>query len=456
MENINFNHIYFIGIGGIGMSGIAEVLLGLGYQVSGSDLHETNVTKRLAKGGARIFLGQMPAHITFDVDLVVRSTAIKEGNVELSRAQEMGIPVIHRADMLAFLMLEKRAICVAGAHGKTTTSSMIALMLELAGMDPTIVVGGEISQIGSNAKYGKSDLLVAEADESDGSFLRLHPWMTVVTNIEADHLDHYSDLEEIKSVFGEFIEKPGQDGVGVFCIDCPEVKNLISRAPGEILTYGFDPEAQIHGTNWYQKGTDNFADVYQNGQLLGSLHLKVPGKHNISNGLAAVAVGLYLGLDFSVIAASLLEFSGAKRRFQVIGEVGEIKVVDDYAHHPTEVRATLQAARGSHQGRIIAVFQPHRYSRTKFLAHAFANCFTDADKIILTEVYSAGESLSEGAESECILALMSDELDVEVIPCEGLNNHLLQVVQPGDLVMMLGAGDIWKTSLKLVHDLQNK
>lgn len=454
LQTTEQKHIYFIGIGGIGMSGIAEILLDFGYQVSGSDIKVSGVTERLQKKGAKIYIGQKAENITDDIDIVVRSTAIRENNPELMRARELGITLQHRSQMLATLMEDKRAICVAGAHGKTTTSSMIALMLELAQKDPTIVVGGEIAQIGSNAKSGKSDLLVAEADESDGSFLNLLPWMAVITNVEEDHLDHYKNLDEIRKAFVAFVQKTGKNGVAVLNIDCAETREMVQTAPGKVITFGFADAAQLQARNWRQEDGCNVADVYQQGSLLGTMRLHVPGKHNISNGLAAVAAGLELGMSFDEIAAGLIEFGGARRRFQLLGDVNNIQVIDDYAHHPTEVAATIQAARGVHKGRLVAVFQPHRYSRTKFLADKFASSFQLADAVILTNVYPAGEDLSEGAESHVILEQMTQP--VQLVTREHLNTYLLDFVQPGDMVLMMGAGNIWQNSVQLVEDLKHK
>ncbi len=455
VENINFNHVHFIGIGGIGMSAIAEVLVELGYQVSGSDAKDSEVTRRLSAKGAEIQIGQRVENITQDIDIVVHSTAIKADNPEIVQAKALGLPILHRSEMLAFLTLASKAICVAGAHGKTTTSSMIALMMELAGLQPTIVVGGDIEQIGGNAKYGGGEYLVAEADESDGTFLRLNPWMTVVTNIEEDHLDHYKDLAEIKEAFSAFVALPGENGVGIFCLDCPDVRDIIASAKGQVITYGFQEAADIRAENWQQEDGLNKADIYRQGEHLGQLVLHVPGRHNMSNALAAVAAGLNVGLTFEQIAQGLVCFTGAKRRFQIIGEEKGVKVVDDYAHHPTEIQATLEAARSGHAGRIIAVFQPHRYSRTKFLAPAFAESFAYADKVILTEVYSAGENMTDGAPTEIILEQMPPEKDACIVKKEDINAWLLKEVQPGDLVLMLGAGNIWMNAAQLVEDLKN-
>lgn len=452
MQGNEVKHIYFMGIGGIGMSGIAEILLDFGYRVSGSDIKVSNVTERLQKKGAEIYIGQRAENITADIDYAVRSTAIRETNEEYMRVKELGLPVLHRSQMLAKLMEEKKAICVAGAHGKTTTSSMISLAMELAGKDPTIVVGGEIAQIGSNAKSGNGDYLVAEADESDGSFLNLHPWMTVITNVEEDHLDHYQDLDAIRNAFIDFVKLPGDSGVAVLNYDCPETRQLAQYAAGKVVSYGMADDAQVRGANVRQEQGESLVDVYQHGQLLGTLRLHVPGMHNISNALAAVAAGLEIGMTFDELAAGLKEFGGARRRFQLLGVVQNIQIIDDYAHHPTEVVATIEAAKGVHDGRVVAVFQPHRYSRTKFLAEKFAEAFDAADEVVLTDVYAAGEDLSEGVESDIIAQHM--QRPAHLVAREQLNKFLQGFVKPGDMVLMMGAGNIWQNSIQLVEDLK--
>lgn len=452
LQGNEVKHIYFMGIGGIGMSGIAEILLDFGYRVSGSDIKVSNVTERLQKKGAEIYIGQRAENITADIDYAVRSTAIRETNEEYMRVKELGLPVLHRSQMLAKLMEEKKAICVAGAHGKTTTSSMISLAMELAGKDPTIVVGGEIAQIGSNAKSGNGDYLVAEADESDGSFLNLHPWMTVITNVEEDHLDHYQDLDAIRNAFIDFVKLPGESGVAVLNYDCPETRQLAQYAAGKVVSYGMADDAQVRGANVRQEQGESMVDVYQHGQLLGTLRLHVPGMHNISNALAAVAAGLEIGMTFDELAAGLKEFGGARRRFQLLGVVQNIQIIDDYAHHPTEVAATIEAAKGVHDGRVVAVFQPHRYSRTKFLAEKFAEAFDAADEVVLTDVYAAGEDLSEGAESDIIAQHI--QRPAHLVAREQLNKFLQGFVKPGDMVLMMGAGNIWQNSIQLVEDLK--
>ncbi|MBQ1220003.1 MAG: UDP-N-acetylmuramate--L-alanine ligase, partial [Peptococcaceae bacterium] len=311
MQGDKKEHIYFMGIGGIGMSGIAEILLDFGYRISGSDIKVSNVTERLQKKGASIYIGQRAENITDDIDYVVRSTAIRDTNEEYMRVKELGLPVLHRSQMLAKLMEEKKAICVAGAHGKTTTSSMIALAMELAQKEPTIVVGGEIAQIGSNAKSGNGTYLVAEADESDGSFLNLHPWMTVITNVEEDHLDHYKDLDAIRDAFVSFVKMPGEDGVAVLNYDCAETRQLAQYVTGKVISYGMAEDANIRGVNVRQEQNENLVDVYADDHLLGTLRLRVPGLHNISNALATVAAGLAIGMTFEELAAGLKEFGGA-------------------------------------------------------------------------------------------------------------------------------------------------
>ena len=447
-------HIYFMGIGGIGMSGIAEILLDFGYRISGSDIKVSNVTERLQKKGASIYIGQRAENITDDIDYVVRSTAIRDTNEEYMRVKELGLPVLHRSQMLAKLMEEKKAICVAGAHGKTTTSSMIALAMELAQKEPTIVVGGEIAQIGSNAKSGNGTYLVAEADESDGSFLNLHPWMTVITNVEEDHLDHYKDLDAIRDAFVSFVKMPGEDGVAVLNYDCAETRQLTQYVTGKVISYGMAEDANIRGVNVRQEQSENLVDVYADDHLLGTLRLRVPGLHNISNALATVAAGLAIGMTFEELAAGLKEFGGARRRFQLLGVVQNIQIIDDYAHHPTEEAATIGAAKGVHSGRVVAVFQPHRYSRTKFLAEKFAQAFDLADEVVLTDVYSAGEDLSEGAQSDIIAQHMTRPS--HFVERERLNAFLQEFVQPGDMVLMMGAGNIWQNSIQLVEDLKQK
>lgn len=453
MTNKKLDWVHFIGIGGAGMSGIAKVLLDLGYKISGSDLNVTETTKRLGKNGATVFTGHKASNVQKGIDVVVVSSAIPEDNDEVKKAQEFNIPVIQRAEMLAKLMENQKAICVAGAHGKTTTTSMIALVLEKNNLDPTVVVGGELNDIGGNAKLGRGEYLVAEADESDGSFLKLLPWATVVTNIEDDHLDHYGTLENIVEAFRQFINLGSPQGFSILCIDNTFVKKLADQIPGKLITYGIQENAQYTAKDIVYEGLLTKAKIYFNDNLLGTLELNVPGKHNISNALAAISIGHQLGIDFQDIKEALKGFKGVQRRFQLIGKVNNVQVVDDYAHHPTEIKATLEAARNSHSGRLIAVFQPHRYTRTKFLAKEFAASFKAADKVILAEIYSAGEKPIPGVSTENILDNMPDDTDVVYVKGQSIGDYLASIVEAGDLVLTLGAGNIWQAGVELVDIL---
>jgi len=446
--------IHFIGIGGAGMSGIAKVLLDLGYKVSGSDLNVTDTTKRLEENGALVYAGHKAANVVEAVDTVVVSSAIPEENEEVIKAKQLNIPVIQRAEMLARLMKNQKAICIAGAHGKTTTTSMIALVLEKNNYDPTVIVGGELNDIGGNAKLGRGDYLVAEADESDGSFLKLLPWSTVITNIEDDHLDHYGSLENIVQAFNEFVDLGSPEGFSILCIDNPSVRRLTEHVPGKLITYGLNEDAHYTARDIRYQGLVTRAKIYYHDNFIGELELNVPGKHNISNALAAIAVGREFGIDFSDICKAMVGFQGVQRRFQLIGRVNNIQIVDDYAHHPTEIKATLQAARNSHGGRIIAVFQPHRYTRTKFLAKEFAQSFALADKLILDEIYSAGEKPIPGVSTQNIVDHLDPQMDAEYFKDRKvLLENLAALVEPGDLVLTLGAGNIWRVGVDLVDIL---
>lgn len=453
-EQLPFKHIHFIGVGGIGMSAIAEILLDLGYTVSGSDLASTEQLDRLKGKGAHIMIGQRAENITDDMDIVVRSTAIRENNPERLAATKRNIPVIHRSEMLGYLMKERRAVCVAGSHGKTTTSSMIALIFEKCLLDPTIAVGGVIHEIGSNAKSGKSDLLVAEADESDGSFLNLHPWYTIVTNIEEDHLDHYKDIAEIRQIFEEFVKKTAEDGHVLLCADCEETMKMKVVAPTEVTTYGYADDADYQIKNHSQNGMLNKADIYHNGEHVGQLVLSIPGAHNIANATAATVCALQLGISFERIAEILRDFHGTKRRFQLAGAVSNIQVVDDYAHHPTEIHATIQAAKDCHEGRVIAVFQPHRYSRTKSLAAQFADALAKANQVYLLDVYPAGEEPIPGVSSQLIIDSLPKNLQAQIVKETELPTLMTGIAQPGDMILVMGAGSIWLQAPKIVEALK--
>ncbi len=452
-----FNHVHFIGIGGIGMSAVAEVMLERGYTISGSDLNESDQVQMLRGRGATIYVPQRAENITDDIDLVVRSTAIQENNVEYKAALEKGIPVVHRSEMLGYLMQPQKAICVAGSHGKTTTSSMIALCLEKNGLDPTIVVGGVISDIGSNAKNGQGEWFVAEADESDGSFINLLPWYAVITNIEEDHLDHYKDIVEIRESFKQFLNKTNPEGRCLLCADNDESFGIASQSPVPMKTYGFHERSQYRIKNHSQVGMKNEADIYNGDRFLGHLVLQVPGKHNISNATAAVVACMDVGLTFEEVAIVLKDYKGTRRRFQHQGTVNDISVYDDYAHHPTEIAATLDAARAMHEtGRIVAIFQPHRYSRTQFLATSFAEALSQADEVMLLDVFPAGEAPIEGVSSQLIVDQIDPDKHAQVVNDEYLTSGFISTLQPGDLVLVLGAGSIWKQAPLIVKALEER
>jgi len=451
----NLKHIHFIGIGGAGMSAIAKILLELDYIVSGSDLCQTDTTAKLSQAGARIFTGHAADNIA-SADAVVISTAIPEQNPELQAAREQGIPVFHRADLVAAVMTRQAGIAVAGAHGKTTTTSMIALMLEKAGADPTVIIGGELHDIGGNAKLGKGKYLVAEADESDGSFLKYAPQVAVITNIENDHMDHYKTMDNILLAFRQFLSNVSADGVAVVCFDNVHLRELAGSVNRNCLSYAIDHEADYMAKNIRTFGAATMYDVFYRGVLLGTVKIEVPGRHNILNSLASLVVGLYVGLDFAVAAEGLSCFKGVKRRFQTKGRVGGIWVVDDYAHHPTEIQTTLLAARQTNPKRLICVFQPHRYTRTAFLREEFGKAFQPADLLILTDVYSAGEQPIPGISGLTIQEEVERQTKQRMTYIEDrtkIARYLAEIVEEGDLVITMGAGNIYLAGEELVEKL---
>lgn len=443
-----FQHIHFVGIGGIGMSGIAEVLLNLGYRVSGSDMKRTAITDRLEALGGIIHEGHSAANIE-GAHVIVTSTAVRPDNPEVVEAMRKQIPVIPRAEMLAELMRLKYGVAIAGSHGKTTTTSMTAYVLTQGGLDPTVVVGGRLNAWGSNAKLGKGDFILVEADESDKSFLKLDPTIAVVTNIDREHLDFYKDLDEIQAHFVQFVNKVPFYGAVIICLDDPNVQAIIPRITRRLITYGMTAQADISASQ-VEVMHDRFGSAFNvkyRGQDLGRVQLNVPGMHNVSNALAAIAVGLDLELSFAMIASALESFRGAERRFQVKGERPDnILVVDDYGHHPTEIRATLAAAKSSGR-RLVVLFQPHRYSRTAALREDFARSFYDADVVLLTDIYAASEEPIAGVTAQ---ALAEDierfgHRNVRYIgSVEQGAQAIADVVQANDLVLTLGAGSVWK------------
>jgi UDP-N-acetylmuramate--alanine ligase len=445
--------LHFVGIGGIGMSGIAELLLNLGYQVSGSDLRLSPVTERLAALGGNIRVGHSAANVT-GADVVVISSAVHSNNPEVVEAKRLQIPVIPRAEMLAELMRLKYGIAVAGSHGKTTTTSIIATVLVNGGFDPTAVIGGRLNAFGSNAKLGKGDFLVAEADESDGSFLKLTPAIAVITNIDREHLDHYADLNEIQTAFTAFANKVPFYGAAVLCLDDPNVQAIIPQIERRIVTYGTSNQADLVGSHIEFHGFGASYQARYKGNQLGTIHLRIPGKHGVLNSLAAVATGLELDIPFEKIASALASFQNADRRFQIKGTTGDILVVDDYGHHPTEVAATLSAARNASDRRIVAVFQPHRYTRTKALEEDFARAFNDADVLLVLPIYAAGEAPIPGISAERLVELIKKHghRDVSYAPgFAAIQATLKGQLRDGDLLITLGAGDVWKIGEEFLH-----
>jgi UDP-N-acetylmuramate--alanine ligase len=447
-------HIHFVGIGGIGMSGIAEVLLNLGYHVSGSDLRSTPITESLQKQGASIFYTHAAENIGA-AHVVVTSSAVRRDNPEILAAERRKIPVIPRAEMLAELARLKYSIAIAGTHGKTTTTSMIATILDRAGFDPTVVVGGLLNTIGSNARLGKGEYIVLEADESDGSFLLLSPTMAVVTNIEADHLDHYKDLAEIQEAFLQFANKVPFYGTAILCLDDPAVQSLIPRLKRRFVTFGTAAQADVSIAESSPSGLGSLFTLRFNGGTTQRIELRVPGMHNVLNAAAAFAAARDMGIEPSVIAAGLKDFQGVGRRFQIKSRDG-ITVVDDYAHHPTEVRATLSAAKSGGFRRIFAVFQPHRYTRTMHLMEDFARAFNQADVVLLLDIYPAGETPIEGVTTSALIEKMRSFGHKNAIYApsyEAIETYVVENVRDGDAVIVMGAGSVTKLSDQLAVKL---
>lgn len=454
--NTTEQHVHFIGIGGYGMSAIARVMLEMGYTVTGSDVASQELTEKLAAKGAKIYIGHTKEQV-HGADLVVYSTALPKDNVERVAAEEQGIPVLHRSQMLARLLNERTGVAVAGAHGKTTTSSMIALVMEQCGTDPTYIIGGEIMDIGTNAKAGQGKCVVAEADESDGSFLQYHPSLGIVTNIEADHLENYGgDFGKLKEAYVQFLNQIKPGGKAIVSGDDRNVRDLLPKLQCEVVTYGIETACDYTATD-IELGDRKVAfTMNRGGQPLGRVKLSVPGRHNVHNAMATVIACLESGIPFAEIAEAIQHFHGAKRRFQVLGESRGILVIDDYAHHPTEIEATIAAAKATGK-RIIAVFQPQRYSRTFFLLDAFSRAFSGADEVIITDIYSpAGEKQIEGINSSKLVELIkvNSNAGARHLPTkQDVLDDLQGRLQPGDLVITMGAGDIWKVGHELAKSL---
>ncbi|MFW6080711.1 MAG: UDP-N-acetylmuramate--L-alanine ligase [Desulfosalsimonas sp.] len=452
-------HIHFVGIGGIGMSGIAELLLNLGYRVSGSDISESGTTRRLQELGGKIFSGHSPENVK-GADVVVTSSAISRENAEVSAALAASVPVIPRAEMLAELMRLKYSVAVAGAHGKTSTTSMMAAVLEAGGLDPTVVIGGKLKSIGSNAVLGGGDFIVAEADESDGSFLKFSPTISVVTNIDLEHLDFYKDLEQIKQVFLQFIDRLPFYGLAVLCLDNEHVQDLIPEIKKRCITYGLSAQADFQASSVVFEGAKSHFSVYHEGLHMGDITLNLPGRHNVANALAAIAVGHELEIPFETIRASLESLEGVQRRLEEKADISGIKIVDDYGHHPTEIKTTLEAIRTSWPDRrLVVVFQPHRYSRTKALFEGFARSFYQSDVLLVMPVYAANEPEIPGVDHNELCRAIRAHGHKRAQAADNMEaalDHLEKILEQGDIVLTLGAGNVWQVGDALCDRISEK
>ena len=451
------HRVHFIGIGGIGMSGIAEVLLNLGYAVTGSDLQDSETTRRLRALGAQVFVGHQEANLSADPSVAVISTAVKYSNPEVLEARRRRIPVIPRAEMLAELMRMKFGIAVAGSHGKTTTTSLVAAVLSAAGLDPTMVIGGRLHMLGSNAKMGQGEMLVAEADESDGSFLLLSPTIAVVTNIDREHMDFHQSMERLSDSFLSFINKVPFYGLAVLCLDDANVRGLLPKVRKRFTTYGLSSEAEFSAQDLKLKPAGAEFTALRSGKALGELRLHLPGRHSATNALAAVAVAHELEIPFPHVAEALDGFTGIHRRFEIKGEPKGILVIDDYGHHPAEIRATIGAIHDSWKRPLTVIFQPHRYSRTRDLFEDFVAAFEGADRLVLTEIYPAGEDPIAGISGETLYQAIKRKghLEVEFIADKGeIVSQLAGKLRAGDIALTLGAGDIYKVGDALVEALK--
>ncbi|WP_290713444.1 UDP-N-acetylmuramate--L-alanine ligase [Anaerovibrio sp.] len=448
--------VHFIGIGGAGMSALAQILLEKGYEVSGSDMKDSAMTGILRDLGARVFIGHRAENVR-GAEAIVVSSAIREENPEVAEAARLGLKRLHRSDVNAFLINNSKGIAVAGAHGKTTTTSMIGVSLDYEGVSPSIIIGGEVDYLGSNAKLGKSEYLVSEADESDGTFLKYYPYIGVVTNIENDHMDHYGTMENIIKAFHQFLSQIRRDGWAVVCADNEHIRNIIGDIKCNIATYGIDHEADYMAADIEASSSFTAFDVIHKGENLGRVRLNVPGLHNVLNALACVVTGIVLGMSVSQMAEGLTMFNGAKRRFQTKGRINDIWVVDDYAHHPTEIATTIKAARQTKPKRLVCAFQPHRYSRTQLLQKEYGSCFAGVDLLVLTDVYSAGEDPIPGVDGELLVNEVKRQTGQETVYIQDKKQiaaYLKSIAQPGDLIMTMGAGDIVKCGEELVEAMK--
>jgi len=446
-------HIHFVGIGGIGMSGIAELLLNLGYKVSGSDIKKSDITDRLESLGGAIFKEHAAEHME-GADVVVVSSAIDPDNPEVQAAGQSSIPVIPRAEMLAELMRLKYSIAIAGAHGKTSTTSIVASVLAEGGLDPTVVIGGKLKSIGSNAVLGQGDFIVAEADESDGSFLKFSPTIAVVTNIDKEHLDFYADLDAIKTVFSNFLDRIPFYGLAVLCLDNEPIQDLIPQLKKRYTTYGMSSQADFHIRDVSFGNLKSGFNIYHHGEKLGHITLNLPGIHNVYNATASIAVGVELNIAFDQIKSALETVEGVQRRLEIKGETNDVIVIDDYGHHPTEIKITLKTVEENWPDRRkVVVFQPHRYSRTQALFDEFSRAFYQSDILLVMPIYAASEKKIKDVSSQSLCEEIKAHGHKEVIYVDGIKaalSHLKQTLQPRDLLLTLGAGDVWKVGEKFL------
>ena len=455
----NIRKLHFVGIGGVGMSAIAEVMLDKGYEISGSDLSESEVVQKLRAKGAVIYKGHNAANVE-GKDAIVLSSAIHQDNPELVQAKKLGLKIFHRSDILAFLLNAAKGIAVAGAHGKTTTSSMISVVLEHAGIDPTILIGGFVDYLNGNAKLGKSDYLVAEADESDGSFLKFYPHIAVVTNIEDDHMDHYGSMENIIKAFIQFVQNlDKENGLAVLCFDNENIRNIAPQLDRRYISYALEHEADYTAADIVADGPQTTFTVVYKGEKLGAVTLNIPGRHNVLNALATIAVCHKLGLSIEAIAAGFAVFTGTKRRFQTKFRNDDVWIVDDYAHHPTEIQTTIKAARQTNPKRLVVAFQPHRYTRTQLLRKEFGSCFKGADVLILTDIYAASEEPIPGISGRTIVDEVKAQTGVDAVYIEKLADiapWLEQNRRKGDLIITMGAGNIYTVGETLADGLKHE
>ena len=458
MYNPNL-HFHFTGIGGSGMSGIAEILVGLGFRVSGSDLKASDITQRLERLGATINIGHAQSHLPESASLLVYSSAVSQDNPEVIEATQRGLPVIRRAEVLAELMRLKYGVAVAGSHGKTTTTSMTAAILEEGGLDPTVIIGGQVKSIGTGGKLGKGTVLVAESDESDRSFLLLKPTIAIVTNIDSEHMNAYASLSDLEESFEQFIGAVPFYGLSILCIDDPKVRELVGKCKGRKLTYGVSPDAELRVENVAPSPTHTSYDVVRGDEVICHIKLPMLGKHIALNSLAAIAVGLEFGVSPASITRALNEFGGVGRRLEVIGAPKGITVINDYGHHPTEIRATIGAVRagwGETLGKLHVVFQPHRYTRTRDCFAQFLDAFSECDNLVITEVYSAGEDAIEGISSEVLCQAIQHPSHHYVQLLDDVLPGLVRDLTTGDVVICLGAGSIGTLPKKLISEIESR